>query len=185
MPRILVRVYSGTMDSLGAQPGSEADYDLMLSQAEVLWAVDIPLAGRLANLTALARSSIPGLNWVGFYLWEERRRRLVLGPFQGLPACAIIPEGKGVCGAAIARGEALVVDDVEAFPGHIACDSASRSEIVVPLAPRGRLFGVLDIDSPLPARFGARDAQGIRAFAHAIESRLECLGTEELSRLYL
>jgi len=173
------------MEFTRPEPSGEADYGLLLHQANALWEADIPLAGRLANLAALAYASIPNLNWAGFYLWQEDRRRLVLGPFQGLPACSIIPEGKGVCGTACARGEAVVVDDVAAFPGHIACDSVSRSEIVVPLTPLGRLFGVLDIDSPLPARFGPRDAEGIKGFARAIEGFLAGLSAEELARLYL
>ncbi len=112
-----------------------------------------------ANLTALIQESLPALNWAGFYFL--RGSELVLGPFQGKVACVRIALGKGVCGTAAERRETLVVPDVHEFPGHIACDAASRSEIVVPLIQSGRLLGVLDLDSPEPGRFDREDADGL------------------------
>jgi L-methionine (R)-S-oxide reductase len=112
-----------------------------------------------ANVAALIYHALPDLNWAGFYFL--RQAELVLGPFQGNVACVRIPLGRGVCGTAAQRRETLIVPDVEAFPGHIACDAASRSEIVVPLIQSGRLLGVLDIDSPLPNRFEREDAAGL------------------------
>ncbi len=121
----------------------------------------------LANTTALIHGSLPTLNWAGFYLW--RGGELVVGPFQGKPACVRIKAGRGVCGGAVAQRRSLVVADVHAFPGHIACDSASRSELVVPLlAEDGRILGVLDLDSPEPARFDDEDRQGCEALVAAL-----------------
>ena len=114
-----------------------------------------------ANLSALLYHSLPDLNWAGFYLL--RAGELVLGPFQGKVACVRIPLGQGVCGTAAQRRETIVVPDVHAFPGHIACDAASRSEIVLPLLQNGRLWGVLDLDSPIPERFDQDDATGLEA----------------------
>lgn len=117
-----------------------------------------------ANLSALVYHALPALNWVGFYFFDGRE--LVVGPFQGLPACVRIPLDKGVCGAAASTRQTQRVDDVDAFPGHIACDSASRSEVVVPLvAGDGSLIGVFDVDSPEPARFDADDQRGMEAIA--------------------
>ena len=114
-----------------------------------------------ANLSALAFQALPDLNWAGFYFYDGTE--LVLGPFQGKPACVRIPLGRGVCGAAASQRQTQVVADVDAFPGHIACDAASRSEIVVPLVRRGELIGVWDVDSPLPGRFDDEDRQGMEA----------------------
>jgi L-methionine (R)-S-oxide reductase len=114
-----------------------------------------------ANLTAALYESLPDLNWAGFYFL--RGTELVLGPFQGKVACVRIALGRGVCGTAAERRETLIVPDVHAFPGHIACDAASRSEIVVPLLQGNRLLGVLDLDSPLPERFDQDDAVGLQA----------------------
>jgi len=119
------------------------------------------LIANAANLAALLYWSLPQLNWAGFYLVEPRRGDLLLGPFQGKPACVRIPIGRGVCGTAAARRETVVVPDVHAFPGHIACDSASNSEIVVPVIRGDRLLGVLDLDSPVPGRFDGEDAAGL------------------------
>ncbi len=116
-----------------------------------------------ANTAALLYDALPGLNWVGFYLYKSGE--LVLGPFQGKPACVRIALGKGVCGTAAERRTTVVVDDVHAFPGHIACDSASNSEIVVPLLRGAELLGVLDLDSPNHARFGPSDREGLEAVA--------------------
>lgn len=116
-----------------------------------------------ANTAALLWHSLPDLNWAGFYWLKEGQ--LVLGPFQGKPACVRIEVGRGVCGTAAAERRTVVVPDVHAFPGHIACDAASRSEIVLPLVQAGRLLGVLDLDSPLPGRFDDADAAGLNQIA--------------------
>lgn len=124
----------------------------------------------LANVSALLWQALPDINWAGFYMREEDL--LVLGPFQGKPACIEIPLGKGVCGTAAARDEILLVEDVHAFPGHIACDAASRSEIVVPLHRDGVVAGVLDIDSPLPGRFTETDRRGLKQLMELLEKTL-------------
>ncbi|MBM6596725.1 GAF domain-containing protein [Microvirga pudoricolor] len=111
-----------------------------------------------ANMAALIFNTLPDLNWSGFYLLKGGE--LVLGPFQGKPACVRIPLGRGVCGTAAERRQSVVVPDVDAFPGHIACDSASRSELVVPLMSGGQIWGVLDLDSPIPNRFDEEDREG-------------------------
>jgi len=116
-----------------------------------------------ANMSALLYWSLPDLNWCGFYLVEPRSGDLVLGPFQGKPACVRIPIGRGVCGTAAARRETVLVTDVHEFPGHIACDTASNSEVVVPILDGDRLIGVLDLDSPRHARFDETDARGLEA----------------------
>ncbi len=116
-----------------------------------------------ANTSALLFDSVPNLNWAGFYFL--RGDTLVLGPFQGKPACVRIPVGRGVCGTAVARRRSILVEDVHAFPGHIACDVGSRSELVVPLMQDGRVLGVIDLDSPLPARFDVEDQAGIERIA--------------------
>lgn len=121
------------------------------------------LVANAANTAALIWDALPGLNWAGFYLYKSGE--LVLGPFQGKPACVRIAVGKGVCGTAAARRATVVVEDVHAFPGHIACDSASNSEIVVPLLKGGELLGVLDLDSPLHARFGEVEKRGLEQLA--------------------
>ena len=122
----------------------------------------------LANASALLWQSMEELNWAGFYLREGDR--LVLGPFQGKPACIEIPIGKGVCGTAAATGETQRVEDVHAFPGHIACDSASNSEIVVNIRADGEVVAVLDLDSPRFARFTETDAEGLEAFVRVLET---------------
>ena len=114
-----------------------------------------------ANCAALLFDQMPDLNWAGFYLVEPGSGDLVVGPFQGKPACARIAPGRGVCGTALVERRTLLVPDVHAFPGHIACDAASRSELVIPLEAGGRVLGVLDLDSPLPARFTAEDQDGL------------------------
>ena len=124
----------------------------------------------LANASALLFHTLEGLNWAGFYLYKNGV--LLLGPFQGKTACTKIPMGKGVCGTAAERGETIVVPDVHAFPGHIACDGDSNSEIVIPLYLRGSLYGVLDIDSPVYHRFTEEDRLGLEAFARALETVL-------------
>ena len=128
------------------------DYPLLIAQARALVEGESDAIANAANLSALIAAGVGELNWAGFYFVHGGE--LVLGPFQGKPACVRIALGAGVCGTAAERRETIVVDDVHAFPGHIACDSASNSEIVVPLIANGDLLGVLDIDSPAHARFG-------------------------------
>ena len=120
----------------------------------------------LANTAALIFHGLPGLNWAGFYLW--RGGELVVGPFQGKPACVRIASGRGVCGGAAAQRRSLVVPDVHAFPGHIACDAASRSELVVPMLRGEALVGVLDLDSPQPGRFDEEDRAGCEMLVAAL-----------------
>jgi len=128
-----------------------------------------PIAN-MANMAALLWEYLPDLNWAGFYRLVDGE--LVLGPFQGKVACIRIPVGKGVCGTAAETLETQLVEDVHAFPGHIACDAESRSELVVPIVYQGQLLGVLDLDSPLPARFDAGDAAGCSALVRLIAPRL-------------
>ncbi len=125
----------------------------------------------MANVAALLWQFLPDLNWAGFYR-TVGGDELVLGPFQGKAACIRIPFGRGVCGAAAASGETQLVEDVHAFPGHIACDADSRSELVVPVLREGRVVAVIDLDSPRAARFDAEDARGIEAIAALIAERL-------------
>ncbi|HKD17849.1 MAG TPA: GAF domain-containing protein [Thermoanaerobaculia bacterium] len=125
----------------------------------------------LSNASALLAQALEGINWCGFYI--ARGSALVLGPFQGKPACVRIVFGKGVCGTAAVRRETVVVPDVNAFPGHIACDAASRSEIVVPIVVDGRLVGVLDVDAPETNRFDDEDRAGLEAFVAALAPRID------------
>lgn len=120
------------------------------------------LVANLANLAALFYHTLPGLNWAGFYLWNEDDGELVLGPFQGKPACIRIAPGRGVCGTAYTSAQMQRVDDVHTFPGHIACDAASRSELVIPLLHNGRVVGVLDLDAPVPAHFPQEEAERLQ-----------------------
>lgn len=130
---------------------------------------DVPYQiANLANAAALLYDSLENINWAGFYLMQGDT--LVLGPFQGKPACIAIPVGKGVCGTAARLDETQLVPDVHAFPGHIACDAASRSELVIPLHSGNRLVGVMDIDSPIPNRFTQEDRHGLEAFARILET---------------
>ncbi|HEY4200823.1 MAG TPA: GAF domain-containing protein [Devosiaceae bacterium] len=121
-----------------------------------------------ANMSALLFEMLPDLNWAGFYLMDAAGRELIVGPFQGKPACVRIAVGRGVCGTAVAERRAIIVPDVEAFPGHIACDAASRSELVVPLFRDDAFIGVLDLDSPLLARFDTDDRDGLEAAVRAL-----------------
>jgi len=134
-------------------------YAELNQQLASLFADEADGLANAANLTALLYEALPALNWAGFYFL--RGRELVLGPFQGKVACVRIALGRGVCGSAAEKRETIVVPDVHAFPGHIACDAASRSEIVVPLLKNGALLGVLDLDSPELARFDQADAEGL------------------------
>ena len=146
-----------------------AEYRELRRQAKSLFAGEKDALANAANMAALLFGELADLNWAGFYFL--RHDELVLGPFQGKIACARIAMGKGVCGAAARRRETIIVPDVHAFPGHIACDDASQSEIVVPLLEDERLWGVLDLDSPRLHRFGAADAAGlegcVQEFLHA------------------
>jgi GAF domain-containing protein len=146
-------------------------YDQLLRQVHGLLHGERDRIANAANLSALVYHALPALNWVGFYLFDGTE--LVVGPFQGLPACVRIPLDKGVCGAAATTRQTQRVADVHAFPGHIACDSASRSEVVVPLvAADGSLIGVFDLDSPEPDRFDADDQHGLEAIARAFVESL-------------
>ncbi|PRO64246.1 GAF domain-containing protein [Alkalicoccus urumqiensis] len=151
--------------------GSLTDqYDLLVRQLHALLEGETDTTANLSNASALLNQFLDDVNWVGFYVWKEEE--LLLGPFQGLPACVHIAYGKGVCGTAVKEEKTQRVEDVHAFPGHIACDAASRSEIVVPLFKNGSIFGVLDIDSPRTGRFSEEDQQGIEAFANALQHHL-------------
>jgi L-methionine (R)-S-oxide reductase len=133
-------------------------YRELAAQLRALLAAETDLIANAANMAALIYQGLPDLNWAGFYF--RRGEELVLGPFQGKPACVRIPIGSGVCGTAAARAASVLVADVHDFPGHIACDPASRSELVVPLIEERQVAGVLDLDSPLPARFDEADREG-------------------------
>ncbi|AJC46024.1 MULTISPECIES: GAF domain-containing protein [Xanthomonas] len=145
-------------------------YAQLLDQARALVAGEPDRIANAANLAALVYHALPRLNWVGFYFYDGKE--LVVGPFQGLPACVRIPLHKGVCGAAASSGQTQRIDDVEAFPGHIACDAASRSELVVPLLRDSALVGVFDLDSPDLARFDADDQRGLEAIAQVFVDSL-------------
>lgn len=138
-------------------------YAQLAAQARGLLAGEQDRIANAANLSALVFHALPSLNWAGFYFFDGTE--LVVGPFQGLPACVRIPLDKGVCGAAASTRQTQRVEDVHAFPGHIACDAASRSELVVPLVKDGELVGVLDLDSPDPGRFDVEDQRGIETIA--------------------
>lgn len=146
------------------------DYDVLIAQAEALISGVPHRIANLANVSALIFDTLADLNWAGFYLLEGET--LVLGPFQGRPACIEIPVSRGVCGAAVRENRSQLVPDVHAFAGHIACDSASRSELVVPLKRDGAVFGVLDLDSPSPARFTEADREGMERLARVIEQNI-------------
>ena len=158
------------MFELKANAGAEETYRLLPASLASLLEGETDALANLANAAALLFASLERINWVGFYLL--RGNELVLGPFQGRPACVRIPLGKGVCGTAAARRETLVVPDVHAFPGHIACDEASRSEIVVPVLDGGALRGVLDVDSPEKNRFGEAERQALEGFVNTLVPRV-------------
>lgn len=145
-------------------------YADLLAAADALTHGESDAIANMANLSALLWQYLPGLNWAGFYRMTDDE--LVLGPFQGKAACIRIPIGKGVCGAAAASRETQCVEDVHAFPGHIACDAASRSELVVPVIHEGRVIAVLDLDSPLAARFDSADVEGLETLVAKIASRI-------------
>lgn len=147
------------------------DYRVICEQASGLLEAEPWYVAALSNISALVMDTLPDLNWAGFYLM--RGGRLVVGPFQGKPACIHIDPGKGVCGTAVSRNETIAVPDVHLFPGHIACDGASESEIVIPVRENGRVLAVMDIDSPVKNRFSEEDRTGLEALARAIEERVK------------
>lgn len=161
-----------TVELTGVGAGLEG-YAMLAAQVEALLAGERNLVANAAQLSAFIYQEVPDLNWAGFY-FVDGEDQLLLGPFQGKVACMRIPFSKGVCGAAARERRTQRVEDVHAFPGHIACDAASRSELVVPLVQDGRLIGVLDLDSPHPARFSAADQAGIEAMVEAFLAATDC-----------
>lgn len=148
-------------------------YSLLVQQGRSLIEQETDLIANMANLSALLFNNLPDLNWAGFYIM--RNGELVLGPFQGQVACVRIAIGKGVCGTAVATGEVQLVPDVHEFPGHIACDAASNSEIVLPVRHKGEIIAVLDIDSPLLSRFDLQDQKGLESLIAVFEQHLDAV----------
>lgn len=146
------------------------DYTSLCAQLSALTDGIAYETANLANAAALLWQQLPDINWAGFYKMQDGQ--LVLGPFQGKPACIIIPVGKGVCGTAVAENRPQLIADVHAFPGHIACDCASNAEIVIPIHAGGRIWGVLDIDSPKLGRFSQADLDGLQAFVRILQTVL-------------
>lgn len=143
-----------------------AQYEALAKQLDALLTGETNQIANLSNASALLNTFLEDINWVGFYMMQDGE--LVLGPFQGLPACVRIPVGRGVCGTAVAEKKTMLIADVHAFPGHIACDAASNAEIVVPLIKDGEVIGVLDIDSPLKNRFSIEDQAGLEQFGNTL-----------------
>lgn len=143
-------------------------YKLVHAQLKSLFDGDYHLIPNLSNTSAILNQALEGINWVGFYLMKDGE--LLLGPFQGKSACVHIPVGKGVCGTAVQKDETMLIPDVHLFPGHIACDSASRSEIVIPIHHNGKVVGVLDIDSPMISRFDEDDKEGLEKVVSILEN---------------
>ncbi|MGE6755637.1 GAF domain-containing protein [Rossellomorea sp. NPDC071047] len=154
------------------QGTKEQGFGLVTKQLKALLEGEPNRIANLSNASALLNQFMDRINWVGFYLYEEESNQLVLGPFQGLPACVRIPLGKGVCGTSASEQKTLLVEDVHQFPGHIACDAASQSEIVIPLVKEGKLIGVLDIDSPEKARFDEEDQKYLELFVDELLKHL-------------
>ena len=148
----------------------ETNYNLLGKQLASLIEDETNLIAILSNTSALLNDNLDQINWVGFYLIENNE--LILGPFQGHPACVHISIGKGVCGTAVANNQTQLVDDVNTFPGHIACDANSKSEIVVPIHVDNEIIGVLDIDAPITQRFSKGDQQGLEEIASILEHQL-------------
>jgi len=148
----------------------EENYNYMVATAKAFIQGEKNLVANLSNLSSIINLYVDTINWAGFYLMEEGE--LVLGPFQGKPACIRIPLGKGVCGTAAAEGRTIIVEDVHAFPGHIACDAASNSEIVIPITKNGTLIGVLDIDSPIKSRFKDEEKIALEAVVAVLEESI-------------
>jgi len=161
IPMFQVATYSGN---------KQKDYELLLKQLKALLDGEPDETASLANASALLNQFLDEVNWVGFYVWKKDE--LVLGPFQGLPACTRIGYGKGVCGTAVKERKTQRAADVHQFPGHIACDAASQSEIVIPVVVNGDIYGVLDIDSPITDRFDEIDQKYLEEFVEVIEESL-------------
>lgn len=147
------------------------DYQLLAKQLRSFLEEEPFFIPALSNASALLKEALQEVNWAGFYLMKDKR--LVLGPFQGKPACIHIAIGKGVCGTAVQKDQTMLVSDVHEFPGHIACDSASNSEIVVPIHKNGEIVGVLDIDSPIKNRFTKEDQEGLELFVRELEKGIQ------------
>ncbi|MBK4997516.1 GAF domain-containing protein [Pseudomonas sp. S37] len=160
------------MIDLNASGAGLDGYNLLAAQVQALFADERDFIANAAQFSAFLYNLVDDLNWAGFYL--NRNEQLVLGPFQGQVACVRIPFGKGVCGAAAATRQTQRVEDVHAFPGHIACDSASNSELVIPLVKEGRLIGVLDLDSPKVGRFSEADQVGLERLAAIFLALTDC-----------
>ena len=148
----------------------QKQYELINAQVQALISGESDMIANMANIAAVLFNNLEQVNWAGFYLYKQEQ--LVLGPFQGQPACIRIPMGKGVCGTSASRRETMVVMDVHEFAGHIACDAASNSEVVVPIVVNDQLIGVLDIDSPITARFDDDDRVGLEALVSTFEASL-------------
>ncbi len=144
------------------------DYETLNKMLKSLVEDETDRIANLANASSLLNMFLKDINWVGFYLYQEETNELVLGPFQGLPACVTIENGKGVCGTAFRGNDIFIVDDVNEFPGHIACDANSKSEIVLPIYKDGVGIGVLDIDAPIYSRFTEEDRLGLKAFVETL-----------------
>ena len=155
-------------------------YDLLIKQLPHVLEGETNVITNFANFSALLFNSMDKVNWVGFYVFTGKE--LLLGPFQGKPACVRLQLGKGVCGTSFANNQTLVVDNVDEFPGHIACDAESKSEIVIPLVKEGKLYGVLDIDSPIISRFDENDRINLDILLNLLVEKSDI---EELSRIYL
>ena len=160
------------MIDLNASGAGLDGYDLLAAQVQALFADERDFIANAAQFSAFLYNQVDDLNWAGFYL--NRNEELVLGPFQGQVACVRIPFSRGVCGAAAASRQTQRVEDVHAFPGHIACDSASNSELVIPLVKEGRLIGVLDLDSPKVGRFSEADQVGLERLAAIFLALTDC-----------
>jgi len=160
------------MIDLNASGAGLDGYNLLAAQVQALFADERDFIANAAQFSAFLYNQVDDLNWAGFYL--NRNEELVLGPFQGQVACVRIPFSKGVCGAAAATRQTQRVEDVHAFPGHIACDSASNSELVIPLVKEGRLIGVLDLDSPMVGRFSEADQVGLERLAAVFLELTDC-----------
>lgn len=160
------------MIDLNASGAGLDGYNLLAAQVQALFADERDFIANAAQFSAFLYNQVDDLNWAGFYL--NRNEELVLGPFQGQVACVRIPFSKGVCGAAAATRQTQRVEDVHAFPGHIACDSASNSELVIPLVKEGRLIGVLDLDSPKLGRFSEADQAGLERLAAIFLELTDC-----------
>lgn len=149
------------------------NYETLNQMLDALLNGEDDIVSHLANASALLNEFLTDVNWVGFYTMKNGQ--LQLGPFQGKPACVTIPVGKGVCGTAVSERDTMRIEDVHAFPGHIACDAASQSEIVVPIIINNEVFGVLDIDAPIKNRFTVEDQEGLEAFVTVLEKHISKL----------